>query len=200
MSANADAAIIYGTLGQSVSVPSTGVNNSTKVFPFIAGNESLALRLDNTHGSGTAKLLLNSFHLVTSGGNSTARKFALGASIGPGLNTGAHGGTFLFKHTTGGAKIGPFSGVGTGFAAFKTGGGDYGWIHIATSDLGTPGFINELQVLDFAYNDVAGAAINVGDGIPQSGAPEPGTAALGILASGAIGLAAWRRRRSEAAK
>ena len=46
---------------------------------------------------------------------------------------------------------------------------------------------------DWAYNNVSGGAINAGDGIPI---PEPGT--LGLLAAGARGVAALRRKNRAA--
>jgi LPXTG-motif cell wall-anchored protein len=51
------------------------------------------------------------------------------------------------------------------------------------------GFPVEGEILEFAYNSVQFQGIT-------TPTPEPGAAALGLLASGAAGLLAWRRRRA----
>jgi LPXTG-motif cell wall-anchored protein len=50
----------------------------------------------------------------------------------------------------------------------------------------------EAEILEFAYNSVQFQGITT----PATATPEPGEAALGLLASGAAGLLAWRRRRA----
>ena len=61
----------------------------------------------------------------------------------------------------------------------------FGWVRLSVDD--------QLGVVlhDFAIESEPGTAIAAGAGIPV---PEPGS--LGLLALGAVGLAAWRKRRS----
>ena len=60
----------------------------------------------------------------------------------------------------------------------------FGWIRIAGgATAGIPA-----TIVDWAYES-SGAGILAGE------IPEPTTAALGYLAAGAAGLAAWRRRK-----
>lgn len=88
---------------------------------------------------------------------------------------------------------------------FKSGGDSYyGWLRLSiaknpASDPTTPGQAAGFTVslLDFAYNNVAGALIEAGQG-EGSTVPEPGT--LGMLALGAVGLLAWKacqRRKND---
>jgi len=87
------------------------------------------------------------------------------------------------------------SGV-TGYAGFrfKTGGTtDYGWFKLVYSDVdGLPG---SLTFLGGAFDDT-GAAILTGDE-GTSSTPEPGTAGLALLALGAAGVVALRRRHTQ---
>ncbi|TWT77115.1 PEP-CTERM motif protein [Posidoniimonas polymericola] len=62
----------------------------------------------------------------------------------------------------------------------------YGWIRVTIDNAAGTFVVN-----DWAYNTVSGAGIAAGQ------TPEPGT--LGLLAAGAAGLAAARRRRQDAA-
>jgi hypothetical protein len=63
----------------------------------------------------------------------------------------------------------------------------YGWIRFDTT--GAAGF--PATLVDWAYED-SGAGIQTGAGV----IPEPSSLALGCLAAGAAGLAAWRRRKA----
>jgi hypothetical protein len=63
----------------------------------------------------------------------------------------------------------------------------FGWIRITGgSTAGIPA-----TIVDWAYED-SGAGILTGAGI----IPEPSSLALGCLAAGAAGLAAWRKRKA----
>lgn len=62
----------------------------------------------------------------------------------------------------------------------------YGWMRVEIDNAA-----GKFVVKDWAYEDVPGAGIATGDGLPI---PEPGT--LGLLAAGAAGLTALRRRRA----
>jgi MYXO-CTERM domain-containing protein len=208
MSTNADAAIIYGTLGQSVSIGTVASNiTAAKTFQVSVVQkefESIYLRrfsaIGSAASSANAKIIgvvgLATVGGATSGGGHAAKNFALNAPIGVSQHFSGHGGTFLEKHTSGNALRGFFGGDQTGFVGFSNGFGNYAWIRLSVSDAGSPGYTNELTVIDYAYNTVAGETIDAGEGIPTS-TPEPSTSALGLLASGAAGIAVWRRRRKE---
>jgi len=113
-------------------------------------------------------------------------------------------GAVLRQHfAPGGAELDGAFGPGTvtGFVGFKVSGGslngDFGWMQVKVSDSASPGYPNEAEVIDWAY-DNSGAAIAAGD-TGQVVTPEPGTAALGLLAFGAMGILALRKRRKELA-
>jgi hypothetical protein len=77
---------------------------------------------------------------------------------------------------------------GTAFIGFRFDGGSglqYGWARITTD--GAPG--NTFTLVDFAWADL-GTQIAAG----QTAIPEPGS--LALLAVGAAGLVAWRRKRA----
>jgi hypothetical protein len=79
--------------------------------------------------------------------------------------------------------------AGIGFVGlrFNTGSGvQYGWARLNMD--GSPG--NSFTLVDYAWGDV-GTPITAGQ------IPEPGS--LGLLALGAAGLVAWRKRRSQGA-
>jgi LPXTG-motif cell wall-anchored protein len=54
------------------------------------------------------------------------------------------------------------------------------------------GYPVEAEIIDFAYNETHFASITT----PSAATPEPGMAALGLLAGGAAGLLAWRKRKA----
>jgi MYXO-CTERM domain-containing protein len=87
-----------------------------------------------------------------------------------------------------------------GFAAFQfeTAGGhkaDYGWIQLEFT-LGSNGLADGVTVEDWAY-DNTGAPIKAGQ-TTSSSTPEPSRVAMALLAAGAAGVAALRRRRISA--
>jgi PEP-CTERM motif len=70
----------------------------------------------------------------------------------------------------------------------------YGWIEVEFSGSPDP---NSITAINWAYNSVAGQAIAAGEtSAPVSTTPEPGTAALSLLAMGAAGVLAWRRKKA----
>ena len=84
----------------------------------------------------------------------------------------------------------------TGFAGFEfnnNGHYNFGWIRLRY-DLFQTNFVfgGSIEVIDLAY-DNTGAAIKAGDGIVAT--PESGSASLAMLASGAVAVAALRRRK-----
>jgi LPXTG-motif cell wall-anchored protein len=86
-------------------------------------------------------------------------------------------------------------GTVSGFAGFRsTKTGDLGWIDVEVFDRSADGYPDQLEIISWAYNNVGGASIEAGQ---TSSTPEPNTAALGLLAAGAAGLLALRRRRAQ---
>lgn len=99
--------------------------------------------------------------------------------------------------TGGGQWEGQFDGKGLGFIGFKfnNGGGDqYGWVRIEMQK--GLNWNQNFKLLDYAYGDV-GDSIAAGQ---RSGHDVAELESLGGLALGAIGLLAWRKRRSRAAR
>jgi MYXO-CTERM domain-containing protein len=85
-----------------------------------------------------------------------------------------------------------------GFAGFSveiSGQKDFGWVRLQFT-VGANTLINSLTVIDWGYQN-NGTAITAGQGIPIT-APEPPTADLALLALGAAGITALRRRRRQA--
>lgn len=146
------------------------------------------------------------------GAGSLAANLAGGALVGPAgnfVNNGflhggvQHGGLTVIQNTYSG---GNFAAGATGFAGIRLASGNYGWIRLKWEDMGVnqpfstvlggspllsgTGFADRLTILDWAYDD-SGAAIRAGD----TGASIPEPSSLALLAAGAAGLAALRRRR-----
>jgi len=146
-------------------------------------------------------------------------RFSAGETVGPGENFRAGIGLHLGERLEGAsqssvthATFGPFGLGTTGFVGFRLTNGDYGWIRVRLDDtglqqpfkdlLGSMGlgplgdgenYPDKLTVIDWAYDD-SGAPIHVGDTGGTGGtAPEPSS--LALLAAGALGLAAFRRRK-----
>jgi hypothetical protein len=68
-----------------------------------------------------------------------------------------------------------------------------GWVRIRLRDTNSDGWADTVTAVDWAYNSVAGAPILAGD---TGATPEPGTKAMVLLALGAAGVLALRRRRN----
>jgi hypothetical protein len=196
MSTNADADIIYsGTQNITVS-------NSTKQFQI---GPTLAAKITNRYGTILGFLRFGEAALKQVGpsvnffvASGVAKNYATGQPIGGG-SLSKLGILRSAQNTTGPAPPsnprGSFSG---GFVGFEASGDRLGWIHVEVVSEIYGYYPNEVEVIDWAYNQTAGAPINAGqtsDG--TSPAPEPGMAALGFLASGAAGLLAWRKRRAQ---
>ncbi len=65
----------------------------------------------------------------------------------------------------------------------------YGWLRI---DVGADPTIR--TIMEVGYNNTPGQSILVG----QTVVPEPSTVVMGMLATGATGVLAWRRRKRQA--
>jgi MYXO-CTERM domain-containing protein len=211
MSTNASAEIVYsGPVDLTVSVAVggglathplsiAGVHQLLVVQNKISPNSGTALISNGlTHGPPPPELR---FFGKESNGDNVARNYALAQEIAGGASVNSLGAVLRVHNGSNNAgAFGP--GTVTGFVGFKVSSGantgDLGWVQVKVSDSGSPGYPNELEVIDYAYNNVAGTSIKAGD-TGVSATPEPGTAALGLLAFGALGVLALRRRRNEVA-
>jgi len=197
MSTNASASIISSTLDLTVSL----AGQQTAEFTVAGGggflvNQSFA---KDVFRDATAVIESNGVPLnfKVSGGSSSAKRYKLGQPI---LAAGSNSQfALLFANQTcddcDSRPIGHFGpGVSQGFVGFSNISGDLGWLQVKVTISG--GFPTQLELIGWAYNDVAGAPIDAG----QTGAtPEPGTLALSLLAFGAAGILALRKRRKELA-
>jgi MYXO-CTERM domain-containing protein len=68
-----------------------------------------------------------------------------------------------------------------------------GWVRVRLQDTNSDGWADTVTAVDWAYNSVAGAPILAGD---AGATPEPSTKAMALLALGAAGVLALRRRRN----
>jgi len=78
----------------------------------------------------------------------------------------------------------------TGFAGFSFTNGvqtNYGWVRLEFFE-GGEHLANEIEAVDWAYTN--------GPTTTPTGAPEPSTFALALLAAGAAGVGALRKRRN----
>lgn len=215
----ADADIIYsGVLDITVTPPASSSLFVRKVSAksISINHHRLAARaadtLHNLPGSSFRLLSANlrgvglgfgaSFFTTSTYGNRIAKNaliYNLGQAIHPAA-TNAY--AFLAFSESGipPRRFGPISAPGSGFVGFQTSGGDLGWVDVKLT--AGPGpiapagqdFLDQLEIISYAYNDVPGAPINAGQ---TPDVPEPGSLALGLLAIGASGLIAWRKRRAE---
>lgn len=132
----------------------------------------------------------NMFRGVASGAFRYPENVASNAVISAGAFAafnGAFFATLAYGNGFGGSQ---FLNPGVGFIgfSFNTGAGtQYGWARVNMQ--GSPG--NAFTLVDYAFGD-PGVMIRAG----QTAVPEPGS--LGLLAVGAAGLVAWRRRRKVA--
>jgi len=167
-----------------------------------------SFRVPNTKSGSAAAILrlaksqVNGF--VTKTG--TLANLASGAKISQGnvkfLSTDNHiatGPVLASEHGNHGMLMGNFAPSKTGFAGIgihTAGGSDFfGWVRLEFKDSARGP--DEIEAIDYAVNDVAGASINAGQGAPASAVPEPSTLPLALLAAGAAGVLALRRRRAQ---
>jgi hypothetical protein len=83
----------------------------------------------------------------------------------------------------------------TGFIGFEFNGGSgtqLAWVRI---QLDTGANQNDFTLVDYAWGD-PGDVFNAGDLVAGAAVPEPATFAVGLLATGAIGVTALRKRRA----
>jgi hypothetical protein len=75
---------------------------------------------------------------------------------------------------------------------------DYGWLRLEFT-LGNNGVPNKFDVIDWGYNNTGGSILAGQGAAAPVTTPEPSTSALALLAAGAGGVLALRRRRKNAA-
>ncbi len=127
--------------------------------------------------------------------------FGVGPSLAAGYNFGGRANDRSMLSTIGAnPKITPnpknFASGVNGFFGFRftdAGGTNqfYGWAEL-NLDTASPGTVT---INRWAYNDVAGQSINVGQTSNVNPVPEPGTLSLTLLGLGAGGVRTWRRRK-----
>jgi hypothetical protein len=196
LSTNADAEIFYsGAQNITVSI------SQAKAFKI--GTAAVQIQIVNHSSSfGIIRSANIGTHLTDGlnffGSANGLNKYAPGQAIGgaPLADGGILAGNSAPLSSPGNNPRGQFGGSGIvdGFVGFELKNGDLGWIQVkVTND--SDDLTTEIDVVDWAYSETGGP-INAGqtsDAVSSS--PEPGIAALGLLASGAAGLAAWRKRK-----
>jgi hypothetical protein len=208
MATNASAGVIYSN--QAVTVgPEANVGMSAYFFH----SQDIALKsaMGGTIGNGFKIGVFQSSSagahngyafIVPTGGHlnffaaGTLKKLAFGANISTAPAFWDASAAHLANQTNAGAS--GWAANAPGFAGFlfstTNGGLDYGWVRLSYT-LGTNSLANSITATDWGY-DPTGAGVTAGEGA-SSATPEPSTVALAILASGAAGVAALRRRRDE---
>jgi MYXO-CTERM domain-containing protein len=186
----AAAGIIYGT-GPIIAGPVPHANGSYNAAANVnigTGQFQLQLHFNRSslfdtnaiarlQGSGGARVFAASSKLIN---------FAYGAPISGPSSALAASAPLFFKHGAFSSGGGNFGNGATGIAGFQLSNGDLGWIKLRW-DSGD-GLPSTLTALKWAYDTTPGEAV-------LAGTPEPGTASMALLAMGAAGLLAWRRRR-----
>jgi hypothetical protein len=203
MTTSASASIISGVYSD------TGPHGGVSVRPGPGGLSSLAtlshldpgpILIKAGSSSNFAALSVLAFGpmniFVTGASQLSAKNFAAGSRIS------SAAGSFLqsariVNASFSGSKYGRFHSGEPGYVGFaiELGGGnvDYGWLKLVfTADPNT----HRPQVLEaLAWGIETTANQGIDAGATATATPEPGTMALGILAAGAAGVVALRRRR-----
>lgn len=190
---NASANIIYQTSG---ATSHTNTHGSIAVQLDSDHQIDLFASAASGHGLGAVRPGVNVS--VFGRGNSVSGGFLSRFYPGNIIRSGSQfHGNAVVVHQVASSTFGNFAANHTGYAGFVMNGlsgSEYGWMRIEFTT-GGGGFIDSLTLIDYAYNDVAGQSIEVGQ---TTDMPEPGSMALAILAAGAAGVTALRRRRLKA--
>lgn len=196
-SASADAAIIYSGTQNITSDGVVDVNaDGTNDFGFTVSsfNGSSSYGYANLNPLAGAQFIkTNAFDVKKLSSGST---ISAGAGVFQDIE-----GTFRYTVIDSSGSFfeeGPWAGTvapdtTSGFAGIKiddNGTDIFGWLRFSIENRATDGFPSKVTLIDWAYEDT-GASIRAGQTISE--VPLPGS--LGLLAMGASGLAALRRRR-----
>jgi MYXO-CTERM domain-containing protein len=199
MGTNASASVIYsGIQNVTVSIASIGPSGGMRTTS-VRHDESAVVHLEGTHWPA---FVMSVFQRIGSYGSLTGNAgvrnrgvhFLVVPSVGLKLGSGARisslAGRFLPGYA--GSGISHWTTGKTAFAGFKFTSGtnptDYGWVRLVYTVSGN-GEPNSITAIDWAWGP---GPISAGE---TSSAPEPSTAGLAVLAIGAAGVAALRRRR-----
>jgi len=193
---------VYAAAAGSALALSTSAMASTIIFsgPLSPGTETVNI---TSHGkfsvsdpfiinppTDRGRAVLNGSGIATTKGRSV---FAFSNGTKAFEATGFHGnGKHLLRFATNTGSGVRHSGLwpsnGTEYAAIKLANGDQGWlkIEVESASYGVP---NSVDILAYAYEEAT----------PPSTVPEPNSLALALLATGSVGVLAFRRRRKAAA-
>jgi hypothetical protein len=195
-------AIVHNSTGTTLSASSSrnsfdidldGAGNADWQL-FISGYNQIAFASHSDKGAGAT---------VATGpsGVVNAIKLAPGFVVGPTLASGFFNSAIArWYFSSAGSAEGPFYNGTTGYLGLRfdgdtgAGGTQYAWVKVRF-DRASPKIT--MNVLEWAYDD-SGAAIAVGD--TGAAVPAPATPLLTLLGLGAMGVAAYRRRREEGLK
>ncbi len=153
---------------------------------FTASSSGGGIALFQVQGAAVSAM----FRGLAAGGFLYPSNLAAGANISGGAFV-AFAGNFATLAYGGGYANSQFTAPGIGYLGFSFNGGsgtEYGWARVNMQG----GPENGFTLIDYAWGDV-GTMISAGQ---TAAIPEPGS--LGLLAIGAVGLLAWRKRRTKA--
>ena len=190
MSGAADADIIYSGV-QNVTVQQGGTLSTN--IDVDGGGADLIIWL-NLQGSSSFANLQGNGGALQATSSAVVKRFASGFSIGNGTTAFTNNFSTLRGTDSAGAQTGMWNLSTNGIAGFQLGSGDFGWIRLHVESTDADAFPDKLTAVDWAY-DNTGAAIAAGDTGAPSGVPAP--ASLALLATGAVGVTALRRRRTK---
>jgi hypothetical protein len=185
MSGAADADIIYSGV-QNVTVESIGGVKSNALIDVDGNGDDDLFMSVNGRGFATVEGS-NGAQVAYSGMSYWARRFGSGSTIGSGADFNTF--SIFIRGTNKKGTFGNWSFSTTGIAGFQLGSGNFGWIRLHVESISGKS-ADKLTAIDWAYED-SGAAIAAG----ATGSAAPAPASLALLATGAVGVAAMRRRR-----
>jgi hypothetical protein len=192
MSTNASAQIVTMTPDLTVSKNGEAQFNIGGDIGFLGASSTVS------GGTRTANVGINAgsgkLHFKLSTGGQVKRYMSHNAIVAAGGERSDADLFFKSKSRYDSTHFGNFGpGDSAGFVGFENALGDLGWLKVKVTIDGA-GFPTQLELISWAYNSVPGGGIQAGQ---TSSTPEPGTAALSLLALGAAGILALRKRRKE---